>query len=392
MAEIPDRLKQRGIYFVLIKARDKKPFQMGWQKKTIEYDNPELLEHLKNGGNFGVLGGGPKNLILVDFDDVSVQEKALQVLPDTFTVRTGSGLLHMYYYTDNHPESFKGFSQEMNTLFDAQAENKQVVGPSSIHPNGNKYEILHNHDIAFIEYEKLKSILSSHDQRPKKEVKENKEFIKVGPQLGDDMFLEELKRKATPEKVLNYLGIDTSTNPCACPLHDSKGGHCLGFDDVTLHCFHCENSFNAFTLIKAVEKCSFKNALEIMVKIAGMETEYLENKKKYIDQMRIKQDEFIQDEKKKVEVAALNKDKGYVAGKISLDDEVKFNDINGNKIDPVADDAIIKLIRRQKIKQRILKASEPAGERAKDPERIDITKEEKIKGTMKLKDEENPYK
>jgi hypothetical protein len=212
---IPTKLQIRGINFVLIRARDKRPFQQGWQNKKMEFDDPELLSHLAAGGNYGIQGGGEKNLILVDFDDASVQEKALKILPDTFTVRTGSGMLHLYYYTDNHPESFKGFSQEMNTLFDAQAENKQVVGPSSIHPNGNKYEVLHDHDIAFIKYDELRSLLSSHDQRPKKEIKEEKEFIKVGPpsETYDSAFLDNLKKIVTPEKVLQYFGIDTASNP-----------------------------------------------------------------------------------------------------------------------------------------------------------------------------------
>jgi intein/homing endonuclease len=238
---IPTKLQIRGINFVLIRARDKRPFQQGWQNKIMEFDNHELLAHLEAGGNYGVQGGGEKNLILVDFDDVSVQEKALKILPDTFTVKTGSGMLHLYYFTDNHPESFKGFSEDLETLFDCQAKGKQCVGPGSVHPNGNKYEVLHDHEIAFIQYEKLKELLSSHDQRPVKEKKEVKEFIKVGPksETYDDKFLDELKRIVTPEKVLNYMGIDTSHNPCACPMHESKAGHCLGFDDVTAHCFHC---------------------------------------------------------------------------------------------------------------------------------------------------------
>jgi hypothetical protein len=199
---IPEKLKIRGIKFVLLEKGGKKPFEKEWQNKIIEFDSPELIKHISNGGNYGVMGGGEKKIILVDFDNQEVQDKAMLQLPKTFTVKTGKGMFHLYYFTDKKPESFKGFDEDMNTLFDVQGEGKQVVGAGSIHPNGNKYEVINNIDIAFIDYAELRAILSPFDKKPKKE--EQKKEYPVDKHI-EDNFLEDLKRKLEDILILENL-------------------------------------------------------------------------------------------------------------------------------------------------------------------------------------------
>ena len=92
--EIPKQLQKEGINFVLLEKEGKKPFQRDWQKKTIEFDSQELISH---NGNYGVRGGGDLKLVIVDFDNEQVQEEVIKKLPKTFTVKTGSGLLHKYF-------------------------------------------------------------------------------------------------------------------------------------------------------------------------------------------------------------------------------------------------------------------------------------------------------
>jgi len=151
MTKIPQRLQKEGINYVLLEKGGKKPFQMGWQKKEIPFNDPELTKHVESGGNYGVMGGGKAGLILVDFDSKEVQDELLEKLPKTFTVKTGSGLLHLYYFS-NKFDSFKIFNEDMDTLADIQGQGKQVVGPGSIHPNGNEYELIEDRDIAFIDF------------------------------------------------------------------------------------------------------------------------------------------------------------------------------------------------------------------------------------------------
>ena len=138
---IPKSLHNKNFRFVLLERRGKRPFQKEWQKKIIRFNDEELNKHLDEGGNYGVMGGGEKNLVILDFDNEKVQNELLDKLPETFTVKTGSGLLHLYFFSDRS-ESFKIFDSKMNTLVDVQGEGKQVVGPGSTHPNGNKYEVV----------------------------------------------------------------------------------------------------------------------------------------------------------------------------------------------------------------------------------------------------------
>jgi len=278
---ISDKLKQKEINFVLLEKSGKKPFQQGWQKKKIKFDDDELLNHLSSNGNYGVMGGGEKNLIIIDFDNKELQDKLFDKFPETFTVKTGSGLLHLYYFS-NASESFKIFDEEMNTLADVQGEGKQVVGAGSIHPNGNKYELVKDIEINNINYSELKATLMAFDKKPKKELKE---FIKPRVNLTDD-FLDVVKSHVSVLDVLNSFGIDTSKNPTNCPLHDSNGGKCLGFNHETAHCFHCDGSWNIFSLVKEIKNCSFKEALEYLSNLGGLNNQLEESRKRFLEDIR----------------------------------------------------------------------------------------------------------
>ena len=274
--QIPERLKQKGMRFVLIEKSGKKPFQQKWQTKNIKYCDEELLNHLKNGGNYGVMGGGEKNLLIVDFDSVVTQRELDGKLPDTFTVKTGSGMLHKYFFSDNS-KSFKIFDGEMLTALDVQGEGKQVVGAGSIHPNGNTYEVFNDKEISFISHSELKALIMPLDRKPKK-----KETVWEKPtEYSSNKFLDVVKSKVSVENVLSDIGIDTSKNPTGCPFHDSKGGKCLGFEREVAHCFHCDESWNIFSLIMAYNKCNFVESLEWICDKYGLEDELKRNREEY---------------------------------------------------------------------------------------------------------------
>src|SRR3990167_10900105 len=281
---IPQQLQLDGIKFVLLEKSGKKPFQQSWQLKDIAYNNGELLNHLIAGGNYGVRGGGEKNLLIVDFDNEKIQKEVMEKLPETFTVKTGRGLLHKYFYSDSK-ESFKIFDEEMNTLLDVQGEGKQVVGPGSTHPNGNKYEVIQDIDIASISYAELKAIIIPYDKKPVKHIK----TLEHHKEYSHDNFLDLVTSTINMEKVLSNFGVNTSRNPTNCPLHSSKGGKCLSWDREVAHCFHCQNDgegWNIFSFIKQIKSCDFKEALYILVNLGGLQKEHEENKKRYIEQQK----------------------------------------------------------------------------------------------------------
>jgi len=150
-----------------------------------------------------------------------------------------------------------------------------------------------------------------YDKKPKKEKKEEpKNKLK---DYENNTFIDELKAKIKIRDVLNKLGINTSKNPTECPFHSSKGGKCLGFKEETAHCFHCDGSWNIFSLVMDAKKCDFKESLVVLSDWFGMQKELEESKKKYRDNLRKK--EF--DEKKLIKLKYLE----LLGGKIKRWDE-----------------------------------------------------------------------
>jgi putative DNA primase/helicase len=177
----------------------------------------------------------------------------------------------------------------MNTLADIQGEGKQVVAPGSIHPNGNTYLTLDDSEIAFIPYSELKALIMPFDCKPKKE---KNETAKVYIGLNDKTnFADVVKSKVRLEEVLRMFGVDTAKNPTNCPLHSSKGGKCLGWNSETWHCFHCEESGNIFSLVMKFNNCDFKDCLLWFADKLGLQQDYDECKKKYVEKLKIESKE-----------------------------------------------------------------------------------------------------
>lgn len=316
MIEIPLQLQNLDIKHCLVESKSKAAFEKAWQlyeeewnrnpdgtysnkitgviytvKEKINgidtqvpytgdihnysWNNPILQQHLASGGNYGAMGGGKLHLIIVDIDVVELIPKIQELLPKTFPVKTGSGKLHLYFFSDRS-ESFKIKGANNETLIDVQGNGTQAVAPGSTHPTGNKYEAAGNEEIAFIPYAELQAALFQFDERPqkteKKTASENKSEL-----------LDNLLAKVTMTQVLNYCGVDTSRNPTKCPLHNSKGGKCLGYNDVTAHCFNCEGKWNALSALKDFLHLDTAKAIEELAKLAGMEKELEEDRKKYSD-------------------------------------------------------------------------------------------------------------
>jgi len=135
---IPKSLQKPEFRFCLIRNQSKAPFEKDWQNKGYSFNDPKLKKHLKNGGNYGVIGGYG-NLRILDIDDKNKVEEFRKEFEDTLLIETGSGGLHIYFtseYDTNHV-----FKEGLGEL---RAMNYQCVGAGSIHPNGNKYLILND--------------------------------------------------------------------------------------------------------------------------------------------------------------------------------------------------------------------------------------------------------
>ena len=164
----PQQLQKEDYRFILLKPKSKIPFENDWQNtNNYRYDDNKLIQHINNGGNYGVVGGFGQ-LRILDIDDKELAEQIKQQL-NTFTVRTGTGGLHFYLissYENNHV-----LIQKKGEL---RAKAYQVVGASSTHPNGNKYTIEVNEEIEHLSRDDIFKLIK---QYMRKEITNTKEDI-----------------------------------------------------------------------------------------------------------------------------------------------------------------------------------------------------------------------
>jgi putative DNA primase/helicase len=267
---IPKQLHKTELRFIKVSKNGKIPLEKKWQETVnYSYNDPKLLEHIRY-GNYGVCGGFG-GLIVLDFDSQDIYDLVKDKLPTTFQVTSGSGLPHLYYFSDK-TDGFKVKTKDKVTLVDVQGKGNMVVGANSIHPNGNIY--VANHDeIVFIEYsliEQLLKPLGYNEPDLKKTLEEDCIMVEVRP---NDPTIDLIKRQISVPDLLSDYGIPTSKNPTECPLHSSKGGKCLSFNQELFNCFHCGTKGDIFSLCQAKENCEFAEAKKILATKCGILTQ-----------------------------------------------------------------------------------------------------------------------
>lgn len=262
--KIPTQLCDEKFRFIKIKKGDKRPLELEWtSKNNYKFNDKNFIAWLDAGNSYGVCGGYGK-LLVVDFDDPTFEEEFIPKLPDTFTIKTGGGGKHLYYFVDD-AASFKILGKEKNTLADIQGRGKQVIGAGSLHPSGKYYEVVEDVPIASITLKSLKIIFSEH-------LKDNKKGIGWDNVWDKETTVQQIKDKVSLISMLSEYGYNTSKNPTICGLgHGSKGGSCFSFNDHLWNCFHCDAGGDIFNLVMEHENCDFVKAKEILMKKAGME-------------------------------------------------------------------------------------------------------------------------
>lgn len=151
---IPQQLQKPEFRFVLLKPKEKKPFEDDWQHHGYKYDDPKLLAHIAKGGNYGVIAGYGR-LRFIDVDDANRIEEVKQKIGETLTVKTGSGKRHFYILSDydtNHVLK--------DGLGEYRATNMQCVCVGSTHPSGNKYEVFADVPIKEYTTEEIQKLLA----------------------------------------------------------------------------------------------------------------------------------------------------------------------------------------------------------------------------------------
>lgn len=143
----------------------KRPRGTGWETNTYSWDSPGLLEWMNLGGNYGVVAGSlheyegqQARLFIMDADDPpALAEAGFQDELPRNTLRVKTGRIdpaggHIYFLSDI---SSKKAHYELPGYCHFKFYHSQVIGPGSLHPAGRRYEVIDDHQPAYVDEDVL---------------------------------------------------------------------------------------------------------------------------------------------------------------------------------------------------------------------------------------------
>ena len=234
MKPIPTQLLNPEFRFYLVGRNAKLPIEKKWNSENnYPYFHTKLINHLKSGGNMGIVTG-INGLIVLDFDSWDYYRSVMFELPYTFTVQTASSRMpHYYYFLEGEMIRKVGVNdKDKNRLMDIQAARSGIIcPPSSI---DRKYYFKYSDNpIASITIDELKAIFDINPQAPtlytgSKDIPNN----------------DAVNASIT---TLEHNNIQrTGQWSWKCPFHESRSSKSLYmFNNANLHCFHCERHYKS---------------------------------------------------------------------------------------------------------------------------------------------------
>lgn len=192
---IPKQLCKEGFRFLKLQKKKKKPTadMKKWQAKNDGFMDTDLLNHIADGGNYGVIGGY-NNLIIIDADSEEVND-ICEELPETLTIKTGAKenyKKHYYFITYLPLKPVRLSKTRVGDLGDIRSKGQYVVGANSIHPSGNKYKIAKDKPIAKITRGKIltafKDVINKNET-----TKFSKKDFKPDTKLRSSKYIKECK-------------------------------------------------------------------------------------------------------------------------------------------------------------------------------------------------------
>lgn len=157
-SHIPLQMQCEDLLFVLISAGEKGIREKGWNLVSHgrRFNDPELIAHLQRGGNYGYYPAPGSCLLSLDVDDAEVFHAAggADITAGTFSYSAWTDR-HKYRaivccpdipgHFCGHKLSIRDYEYQtiVELFFPANREKTggQCIGPCSLHPNGNRYEI-----------------------------------------------------------------------------------------------------------------------------------------------------------------------------------------------------------------------------------------------------------
>jgi len=283
------------------KCQGKRPFETAWQNTPLTHKTISDYVDFKNQNNYGVLTG-VNDLIVIDCDIPSDKKDAKskfpekkdilinlikEKFPETLEVTTGSGGKHFYFYCPDMEQKIimDLFDKELEKVLhcgEIQYKGQQVVGPSSLHPNGNYYEITNKKSIATIALKDIKEVLALYmiDHKIAKPKITSKMASKKPVQIikGQNAHPQEYNILSDPKihKIFNISDTEETINH---PIHGSTNGGNFKIDTKTnkFTCFRCNvsgGSLKAIALKEGIVECSeldnITNAQYTKIKAIGL--------------------------------------------------------------------------------------------------------------------------
>ena len=138
--QVIDKLRNQGVNVFHLGHKSKVPVE-SWAK----YQSEKFEGQIPEDHNYAVVCGKVSdNTIVFDFDNAKLED-VNKVFPsatnETLVVKTKRGY-HVYFKTTHLPKNVK--LTKGSLMIDLQSEGKYVVGATSTHPDGIKYEIVSN--------------------------------------------------------------------------------------------------------------------------------------------------------------------------------------------------------------------------------------------------------
>jgi len=235
---IPTQLKQ--MRFLRVRFKEKRAFEIGWQKNPYNYD--QIIQFFPK-ENYGVICGQEIRALDDDTPKKGLIELYNKNFPETMQVRG-----HVYFRFDNgfadkiifehkellFPDSKGKMSPHMGEL---QGNDTYVVGPGSTHPDGTKYEIVKDLPIVTISYKKFEKVFGDYFKESKpKIIREHNPSEWKGDNITDIPI----------GNIISFEGMRDVGREClqgTHPKHGSANGMNFRVDitNNTWTCFRCNN-------------------------------------------------------------------------------------------------------------------------------------------------------
>lgn len=250
--EIPKQLQ--GLRFNRVRFKDKKAFELGWQKNPYTYS--QISQYFPK-ENYGLICGSDIRAL----DDDTPNEELKKLYHDNFE-ETMEVRGHIYFKFDNgyadkiiffhptneYPNSKGKMSKHMGEL---QGEGTYVVGAYSTHPSGEIYELKKDLPIATISYDKFIEVFG--DLIKKKVIHENViTNHKTISWQGDNI------TNIPISNIISFNGLVDVGGGCfqgEHPKHSSENGMNFRVNtmDNTWFCYRCWTGGGASELIAVME-------------------------------------------------------------------------------------------------------------------------------------------